>query len=306
LHRCKHQSLHPCGHQASTGHAAPGGLPRRLTAHLTSVQSNPLLRDCAVGHHSGRSHRRRRLPDRSLNRLIPPICQNRSPFCDSLVHPHPGAGFLRMRLGATASPVGRNTAVADHRGDPGALRRLAIEPPVLLGQNPASRHRVMVAQRRAAVPAAGRVTLHQRDSRTGIRSISESDIDLPSSAEPPPPPRPGPQPSQGGAKSGGLAGGDPLGSDAIGKCSSSMRCCNSSIRLRPSSTNWRPASIRRLSSVSATWSSSARCRSATSPLWAYSTCSRSAAIALSNVRSVWLSSSLSPGGAAPAISRMTS
>jgi hypothetical protein len=31
LHRCKHQSLHPCGHQASTGHAAPGGLPRRLT-----------------------------------------------------------------------------------------------------------------------------------------------------------------------------------------------------------------------------------------------------------------------------------
>jgi len=23
--------LHPCGHQASTGHAAPGGLPRRLT-----------------------------------------------------------------------------------------------------------------------------------------------------------------------------------------------------------------------------------------------------------------------------------
>jgi len=37
LHRCKHQSLHPCGHQASTGHAAPGGLPRRLTAVLVTL-----------------------------------------------------------------------------------------------------------------------------------------------------------------------------------------------------------------------------------------------------------------------------
>ena len=161
-----------------------------------------------------------------------------------------------------ASPVGRNTPVADHRRNPRALQRLAVEPVVFRGQDPALRHRRVIAQRRAAVLGAGRVTLHQRDRR-------QKDIAIPTAC-----PERHRNPRHHGrarrpvtmarrAAASPAAIRSAVTASASAVCSSSTRCCNSSIRLRPSST-------RRLSSVSAAWNSSARSRSASRALLAIS------------------------------------
>ena len=69
-------------------------------------------------------------------------------------------------IGAVAaSPVGRNTAVADRHRQSSGVDRPSVEPAVIFGLHLALRHRRVVAQRSAAVLRPGGVALHQCDQR---------------------------------------------------------------------------------------------------------------------------------------------
>ena len=76
-------------------------------------------------------------------------------------------------IGAVAaSPVGRNTAVADHQRQSSSVDRPSVEPAVIFGLHLALRHRRVVAQRSAAVLRPGGVALHQCDQRQKDVAIS--------------------------------------------------------------------------------------------------------------------------------------